>query len=82
MDLLLSATVVNLRNSTINIQGIQSIDHSHFSSTVNLSSLDIDSKVIRYVSTYTCTFNIVIYINIIFALYYLMLQSFICCCYH
>ena len=58
MQILLSATVANLRNSTINIQGIQSIDQSHFSSTVNLSSLDIDSNVIRYVST--CTFNKII----------------------
>ena len=47
------AIVVNLRNSTTNIQGIQNIDQSHFSSTVNLSSLDIDSNVIRYLPTYT-----------------------------
>ena len=60
MQLLLSATVANLINSTINIQGTQNIDQSHFSSTVNLSSLDIDSNMIRYQLTHTCAHSILI----------------------
>ena len=46
--LLLSGTVSNYINSTVEVLGTQSIDQSHYSSTVNLPSLDIFNNTVRY----------------------------------
>ena len=46
---LLSATVINFRNSTVEILKTQSIDQSHYYSIVNLPLLDIFNNSVRYV---------------------------------
>ena len=45
-------TVANFRNSTVEILEIQNMDQSHFSSTVNLPSLDIFNNTVRYALTH------------------------------
>ena len=50
--ILLFAVVTNFRNSTVEIVEVQNIDQSHFSSTVNLPSLDIFNNTVRYALTH------------------------------
>ena len=50
--LLLSGTVSNFINSTVEVLGTQSIDQSYYSSIVNLPSLDIFNNTVRYELAY------------------------------
>ena len=57
IQLLFSAVVGKFRDSLVNILGVQSINQSHYYSTVHLSLLDILIHNVRYVIHTYITFR-------------------------